>query len=156
MVLLSKPATEHFSSYSRSSKLSKSFSGIPLIDLSKPDSKQLIVKACEEFGFFKVINHGVPIDFIDRLESEAIKFFTLPDSEKEKAGPAEPFGYGSKHIGRNGDVGWVEYLLLKANIEANSDRFESVIGINPDEFWYVTTRIHPFIIFFGLLLSSFF
>ncbi|KAL6201956.1 hypothetical protein ACLB2K_025668 [Fragaria x ananassa] len=135
MVLLSKPATECCSSYSRNLKLCKSSSsGIPVIDLSKPDSKQLIVKACEEYGFFKVINHGVPMDFINRLESEANKFFSLPDSEKEKAGPADPFGYGSKHIGRNGDVGWVEYLLLKANIEANSDRFKLVYGTNPDEF----------------------
>lgn len=140
MVLLSKPATECCSSYSRNLKLCKSSSsGIPVIDLSKPDSKQLIVKACEEYGFFKVINHGVPMDFINRLESEAIKFFSLPDSEKEKAGPADPFGYGSKHIGRNGDVGWVEYLLLKANIEANSDRFKLVYGTNPDEFRYVRT-----------------
>jgi isopenicillin N synthase-like dioxygenase len=49
-------------------------SGIPLIDLSKPDSKHLIVKAYEEFGFFKVINHGVPLEFITDLESQAATF----------------------------------------------------------------------------------
>lgn len=116
--------------------MSKFFAGIPLIDLSKPDSKQLIVRACEEFGFFKIINHGVPMEFITRLESEAIKFFSLPLSEKEKAGQPNPFGYGNKHIGKNGDVGWVEYLLLTANTESNSQRFLSVFGQNPEEFWY--------------------
>nr|ABG46322.1 gibberellin 2-oxidase 1 [Rumex palustris] len=102
---------------------------IPVIDLSKPDAKHQIVKACEDFGFFKVINHGVPMDSIKKLESEAVKFFSLPLSEKEKAGPPYPvgFGYGNKRIGLNGDVGWVEYLLMttKSNPE---------IGDNPEDF----------------------
>ncbi|KAL6283317.1 hypothetical protein ACE6H2_014246 [Prunus campanulata] len=133
MVFVTKPPSENFS-YPRGSKVSKFFAGIPLIDLSKPDSKQLIVRACEEFGFFKIINHGVPMEFITRLESEAIKFFSLPLSEKEKAGPPNPLGYGNKYIGKNGDVGWVEYLLLTANTESNSQRFLSVFGQNPEEF----------------------
>ncbi|XP_062090168.1 gibberellin 2-beta-dioxygenase 1-like [Humulus lupulus] len=107
--------------------------GIPLIDLSQPDSKQLIVKACEDFGFFKVINHGVPMDFIRRLESEAVKFFSLPLSEKEKAGPPNPFGYGNKKIGQHGDIGWVEYLLLTTNSEFISERFKSVFGGDPEK-----------------------
>ncbi|KAK1416683.1 hypothetical protein QVD17_25798 [Tagetes erecta] len=85
---------------------------IPVIDLSKADSKQLIVKACEDFGFFKVVNHGIPLKLIDKLESEAAKFFDSPESVKAQAGPPDPFGYGNKNIGRNGDVGWLEYLLL--------------------------------------------
>ncbi|GAV60883.1 2OG-FeII_Oxy domain-containing protein/DIOX_N domain-containing protein [Cephalotus follicularis] len=107
---------------------------IPLIDLSKPDSKHLLVKACEEFGFFKVINHGVPMEFISKLESEAIKFFSLPFSDKEKAGPPNPFGYGNKSIGQNGDVGLVEYLLLRTNRDSYSKTFLSVFGENPENF----------------------
>ncbi|XP_058219928.1 gibberellin 2-beta-dioxygenase 1-like [Rhododendron vialii] len=107
-------------------------SGIPLIDLSKPDSKNHLVKACEEFGFFKVINHGVPTEFISSLESEAVKFFSMPLSEKEKAGPPEPFGYGNKCIGPNGDVGWVEYLLLRANPGFDEQRLASIFGRNTE------------------------
>ncbi|KAI8552320.1 hypothetical protein RHMOL_Rhmol06G0257600 [Rhododendron molle] len=107
-------------------------SGIPLIDLSKPDSKNLLVKACEEFGFFKVINHGVPTEFISSLESEAVKFFSMPLSEKEKAGPPEAFGYGNKCIGPNGDVGWVEYLLLRANPGFDEQRLASIFGRNTE------------------------
>ncbi|MED6159504.1 Gibberellin 2-beta-dioxygenase 1 [Stylosanthes scabra] len=88
---------------------------IPIVDLSKPDAQTLIVKACEDFGFFKVINHGVPTDAISKLEEEATKFFSLPQSDKENVGLAKPFGYGSKCIGYSGDVGLIEYLLVKTN-----------------------------------------
>ncbi|KAK4342168.1 hypothetical protein RND71_037984 [Anisodus tanguticus] len=118
MVILSKP--------------SSFFNGVPLIDLSKHDSKNLIVKACEEFGFFKVINHNVPMEFISKLESEAIKFFSSSLSEKLKTGPADPFGYGNKQIGPNGDIGWVEYILLSTNTEFNYHKFASILGVNPE------------------------
>ncbi|XVE52936.1 hypothetical protein DITRI_Ditri02bG0164300 [Diplodiscus trichospermus] len=131
MVLLSKPAIEHFS-YMRNSKPTTLFPQIPLVDLSKPDPKQQIIKACEEFGFFKVINHGVPMEFISRLEMEATKFFSLPLSEKEKTGQPKPYGYGNNRIGLNGDVGWVEYLLLTTNQDLNLSRFLS--GENPENF----------------------
>ncbi|OVA05613.1 Oxoglutarate/iron-dependent dioxygenase [Macleaya cordata] len=110
------------------------FSGIPVIDLSKPDSKTLLVKACEEFGFFKVINHGVPMEFMTKLESEAVNFFSLPQSEKEKAGPPDPFGYGNKRIGPNGDVGWIEYLLLRSNLDSVSPRCFNAFKENPEFF----------------------
>lgn len=66
-------------------------------------------------GFFKVINHGICMDFLNKLEAEVVEFFKLPQLEKEKSGPPNPFGYGSKMIGWNGDVGWVEYLLFSTN-----------------------------------------
>ncbi|KAK8622575.1 hypothetical protein V6N13_117485 [Hibiscus sabdariffa] len=69
MVVVSKPAIEQFS-YTRTNKPTTAlFTQIPLVDLSNPDSKHQITKACEEFGFFKVINHGVPMEFISLLES---------------------------------------------------------------------------------------
>ncbi|GAA0154754.1 hypothetical protein Leryth_010032 [Lithospermum erythrorhizon] len=136
MVVLSKPVIEHYSLVKISKSQTLSPSGTPIIDLSKQDCKYQLVKACQEFGFFKVINHGIPNEFISKLETEAIKFFSLPLSEKEKAGPASPFGYGNKNIGQNGDVGWVEYLLLTANPGLHYDKFAAFFGVSPENFLY--------------------
>ncbi|XP_020204195.1 gibberellin 2-beta-dioxygenase 1 [Cajanus cajan] len=143
MVLLSKATstTEQYSYINNCMSTTFSSSSIPIVDLSKPDAKTLIVKACEEFGFFKVINHGVPMDAISQLETEAFKFFSMPLIEKEKAGPPNPFGYGSKRIGPNGDVGWIEYLLLNTNQEHNF----SVFGKNPEKFRCIVKNYMSFV-----------
>ncbi|KZV29748.1 dioxygenase family protein [Dorcoceras hygrometricum] len=122
MVVLSKPAIE-LEQLSIANNCSTLFPGVPLVDLSIPDSKTQLVKACEEFGFFKVINHGVPFEYMRDLESEALKFFSLPLPDKQRAGPPNPFGYGNKKIGQSGDVGWLEYLLLNSNTEADFNKF---------------------------------
>ncbi|KAF7836530.1 gibberellin 2-beta-dioxygenase 1-like [Senna tora] len=134
VVVSSKPAKTEQYSYVKTSKTTTFFPGIPVIDLKKPESKNMIVKACEEFGFFKVVNHGVPMKAICELESETEGFFSLPLEQKQKAGTPNPFGYGNKRIGRNGDVGWVEYLLLTTNHDYNSRRLSPVFGTNHDKF----------------------
>ncbi|XP_057422393.1 gibberellin 2-beta-dioxygenase [Lotus japonicus] len=115
------------------------FTEVPEVDLSHPEAKTLIVNACKEFGFFKIINHDIPMELISNLENEALSFFMQPQSEKEKASLDDPFGYGSKRIGKNGDVGWVEYLLFNTNpdvispnplllLEQNQNVFSSAVN----------------------------
>ncbi|KAK4855633.1 hypothetical protein QYF36_009219 [Acer negundo] len=87
---------------------------LPIINLSsspleRSEVARLIVKACEEYGFFKVINHGVPNHIIAKMEEVSFNFFNKPVTEKQQA---TPFGYGCKNIGFNGDFGEVEYLLF--------------------------------------------
>ncbi|KAE8703356.1 Gibberellin 2-beta-dioxygenase 1 [Hibiscus syriacus] len=125
MVVLSKPAIEQFSYIRNNNPTPALFTQIPLVDLSDPDSKHQMIKACEELGFFKVINHGVPTEFISLLESEATEFFSLPLCEKQKTGQPKPYGYGNKRIGVHGDVGWVEYLLLTTNQDSNLHRLQT-------------------------------
>jgi gibberellin 2beta-dioxygenase len=111
---------------------------IPVVDLSKPrgDMSKLIVKACEEVGFFKVINHGVSKALLEQMENTALEFFSLPLQEKEKAGPPTPLGYGARNIGFNGDVGELEYLLLHANPNSISHKAK-VISKEPSFFRFV-------------------
>ncbi|XP_040380397.1 gibberellin 2-beta-dioxygenase 3-like [Oryza brachyantha] len=89
---------------------------IPSIDLSAPGAAAAVAEACRSLGFFKATNHGVPAGLADALEAGAMAFFALPHQEKlDMSGPARPLGYGSKSIGSNGDVGWLEYLLLSVS-----------------------------------------
>ncbi|KAK8937221.1 Gibberellin 2-beta-dioxygenase [Platanthera zijinensis] len=112
MVVLANPSPDE-TFLLRPSKPCPSFPDTPAVDLSTPAAARDIVSASAEFGFFKVTNHGVSKSLISNLEAAAVEFFALPDVEKEKAVLANSFGYGNREIGRNGDVGWLEYLLLE-------------------------------------------
>ncbi|EXB63677.1 Naringenin,2-oxoglutarate 3-dioxygenase [Morus notabilis] len=62
--------------------------GIPLIDLSGGLTDDELVteigKACKQWGFFQVVNHGVPAEKRRRIEAAAREFFALLSEEKKK------------------------------------------------------------------------
>lgn len=61
---------------------------IPIIDLAdlfgedRPRVVEEIGRACEEWGFFQVINHGVDANVIERLRAAAQDFFQKPPEER--------------------------------------------------------------------------
>ena len=77
---------------------------VPVIDLAPlrheiaapqdtPAVDDIVAKvgqACEQWGFFQVINHGVPAALLEELQSTAKQFFDLPLEEKRKV-PSLPF-----------------------------------------------------------------
>jgi len=77
-----------------------SASSIPIIDLSETDRLSLaraIGSACQEIGFFAVINHRVNKTTIDRAWNSSRSFFDLPVPEKLKLLSVNqtvyPYGY---------------------------------------------------------------
>ncbi|XP_051135476.1 protein SRG1-like [Andrographis paniculata] len=78
---------------------------IPVIDLQKllcaDDSElQRLHSACQEWGFFQVINHGVDSAAIEKIKMETQKFFDLPIEEKKKLQrkEGELQGYGQVFV----------------------------------------------------------
>ncbi|KAK4259198.1 hypothetical protein QN277_005554 [Acacia crassicarpa] len=137
MVVLSRSSISQFilpNPYMPTNDTPSFLNEIPEIDLSDPHAKTLIVKASQDFGFFKLINHGISLDLIVDLEAQAMNFFSLPQDHKNRAGPPDPFGYGSKHIGPHGDLGWIEYLLLSLNPEVVSPKTLTIFQENPENF----------------------
>ncbi|XP_058776287.1 protein DMR6-LIKE OXYGENASE 1-like isoform X2 [Vicia villosa] len=69
----------------------QSLDSIPIIDLSychdnNPLSLEVvhkISKACEEFGFFQIVNHGVPEQVCQKMMKAITKLFELPSEERE-------------------------------------------------------------------------
>ncbi|KAL1831581.1 hypothetical protein ACET3Z_001232 [Daucus carota] len=72
--------------------------GIPLIDLSIPDTQLLVAQiadACKNWGFFQVINHGVPSQLREKVFSASKSFFSQSKEEKLRVRRDElnPLGY---------------------------------------------------------------
>lgn len=122
MVVLANPALDTIPIL-RSPNPCACFSTVPVVDLSRPGAAEALVRACEDFGFFKIAGHGIPMELMQELEAEALRFFDFPQADKEKARQANPFGYGNKQIGRNGEVGWVEYLLFAVTADPSSHTY---------------------------------
>nr|XP_043635258.1 hyoscyamine 6-dioxygenase-like [Erigeron canadensis] len=57
---------------------------IPVIDLQKqrPESVQQILKACQEFGVFQVVNHGLTDKMMADMRVLYDEFFNMPVEEK--------------------------------------------------------------------------
>lgn len=94
---------------------------IPTIDLGDPDEGnlvRLIADASHEWGIFQVVNHGIPTELINKLQTVGKHFFELPQEEKEvyakPQGAQTVEGYGTKlQRDLEGKKGWVDHLFHK-------------------------------------------
>ena len=89
---------------------------LPVIDLAgvKDDGKrrravvESIRQACLDWGFFQLVNHGVPVSLMKRMQQVAWEFFDLPLEEKQRYSVKTESqslgtqGYGSKFKSKEG------------------------------------------------------
>eukprot|EP00250_Pteridium_aquilinum_P000377 c10411_g1_i1 orf=79-1242(+) len=95
---------------------------IPVIDISglEDDKKRKLVlaemgHACEECGFFQVVNHGIPLSLLQRTLLVARQFFDLPLEEKQAYAnnPLTYEGYGSRlGIEKGAILDWGDYFFF--------------------------------------------
>lgn len=60
---------------------------IPIIDVSNWDDPNVIKSVCgaaQKWGFFHIINHGVPLEVLESVKKATIMFFALKPEEKRK------------------------------------------------------------------------
>ncbi|EAY79497.1 hypothetical protein OsI_34625 [Oryza sativa Indica Group] len=96
---------------------------IPIIDLDKlisPQSSQeecvKLISACQYWGFFQLINHGVPDEVIANLKNDLVEFFSQPlDAKKEYSQlPNNLEGYGQAFVvSDNQKLDWADMLYLQ-------------------------------------------
>ncbi|XP_059065325.1 S-norcoclaurine synthase 1 isoform X2 [Cryptomeria japonica] len=98
---------------------------VPVIDMGKfllhsDDHERqkemgILSKACIEWGFFQVVNHGIPHSLIDRIRGVANEFFSLSLEEKQKYAPqgGDPQGYGNMFVvDENQKLDWGDVMAL--------------------------------------------
>lgn len=70
-------------------------SHIPVVDLSHADAPDVIDRACRNWGFLAVVNHGVEPGVLDESWNDARRFFDLPESARMAvAMPSVGYPYG--------------------------------------------------------------
>ncbi|CAL4940584.1 unnamed protein product [Urochloa decumbens] len=109
-------------------------SAIPIIDLNKlidpQSSKEECAKlgsACSQWGFFQLINHGVPDEVIHSFRNDMAEFFKQPLEAKEMYSqiPSSLEGYGQHFVvSENQKLDWADmfYLILRP-VDSRDTRF---------------------------------
>lgn len=60
---------------------------VPVIDLSNCNDIEvddMICNAAQKWGFFQIVNHGIPMQVFENVKDATHRFFALPAQEKRK------------------------------------------------------------------------
>ncbi|XP_024383700.1 protein LATERAL BRANCHING OXIDOREDUCTASE 1 isoform X2 [Physcomitrium patens] len=87
-------------------------------DTSKKSVEQM-VNACEEWGYFYLVNHGVELELMEKVETQAYEFFQLSTAEKEK--------HASHYSLLEKVKRWSEGIILKP-AETNLDDYDNQLS----------------------------
>lgn len=111
---------------------------IPVIDFSKLDGKERaetlakIANGCEEWGFFQLVNHGIPVELLERVKKVSSECYKLRAETFRKSNPVQLLNkLVDHHQGQQGatqrldNVDWEDVFFLQDDNEWPS---------NPPEF----------------------
>ncbi|XP_062186658.1 2-oxoglutarate-dependent dioxygenase 11-like [Phragmites australis] len=97
---------------------------VPVIDLARllhPDSVEeeaaRLRLACEDWGFFQLVNHGIQEDIITNIRSDIQKFFHLPLEMKNAYSqrPGDIQGYGQSFVvSESQTLDWADMFAILA------------------------------------------
>ncbi|CAI9769214.1 unnamed protein product [Fraxinus pennsylvanica] len=105
---------------------------IPMIDFSlltsgHPDQRSKFIqdlgKACQEWGFFILVNHGIPENDMNAMVEAAMEFFNMPAEEKQQYEPknaSDPIKCGNFDVTDTSNrtfTLWRDYLKLYVHPE---------------------------------------
>lgn len=115
----------HFKNPSETSTALDPQDSIPTIDISlltsdDPDQRSKAIrdldKACQEWGFFMAVNHGIPEELMQKMIEISEEFFNLGEEEKPEFDPKnvlEPIRYGTSFNTAQEKVHcWRDFLKL--------------------------------------------
>ncbi|XP_034694431.1 protein DMR6-LIKE OXYGENASE 2-like [Vitis riparia] len=95
---------------------------LPVIDFAELQGSnrsqvlKSIANACEEYGFFQLVNHGISSDIISSMIDASQRFFDLPMEERAKymsADMCSPVRYGTSfNQTKDGVFCWRDFLKL--------------------------------------------
>ncbi|KAG1362160.1 S-norcoclaurine synthase 1 [Cocos nucifera] len=95
---------------------------LPVIDLKRlldpefsEEESAKLDHACEEWGFFQLINHGVPDEAIKRMKEDITEFFKLPLEAKKAFAqlPNNLEGYGQAFVvSEDQKLDWADMIYL--------------------------------------------
>lgn len=81
-------------------------SSVPVVDINRLASSETLEAldyACREWGFFQVVNHGIPRDVVEAVFGEARNFFHQPMAVKRTIVRTKetPFGFYDRELTKN-------------------------------------------------------
>ena len=101
--------------------------------------------ACRDWGFFHVVNHGVPGELLDRVLKQAQRFFALPKEEKLKvrrASAGDITGYGHAAVKPTDSQPWSEgfYFINDSTV----DKFAQLLWPHGDNQDFGSVHSHRY------------
>ncbi|EPS60187.1 hypothetical protein M569_14618, partial [Genlisea aurea] len=103
---------------------------IPIIDFSalvsrrRPKALQELDAACRDWGFFILVNHGIPQELIRNVIDVSNEFFDLPEEDKPEFQPMnvlEPVRYGTSTNTATEEIHcWRDFLKVFVHPEFHS------------------------------------